>query len=511
MPLLIVGLISGLLSIFAFIYGKDFWVYILIFLSTLTIRLHFSSQENYLHNWDERYHALVAKNLTENPINPVLRKDAVLPYEYTEWWGNHVWLHKQPLFLWQIALSMKIFGVNEFAVRFPSAILCALLALIIYRIGILFKRKTAGFISSLLFCFSFFSIELSTGAIGMDHNDIAATFYISASLWALIEYYKSKKVKWLILIGVFSGLAILVKWLVGLLVYACWGLCLIIYENKTTYLKELKGIVISLGITILIFLPWQIYTFIQFPTEAIYEFNFNRQHISRAVESHSGSNLFYLNNIFEHYGPLGIPMIILGLITLFISKLENKSKFLLVSIIVIPYLFFSLLSSTKTLGYVFYIAPYFIFVSTLCLDFLMKLINGKFGLSIERIALFVITISISYFAFRYETLNNFHSNGISTYNWENKAAKEHNTEIYKSLDTYLKGEYIVLNCKGMEDVEAMFYSNQNVYNWWPKENQIDSLKQEGYKIAAFTSHSNQILPDFILNDPQIIIIDMELY
>lgn len=511
MPLLITGLMAALLSIFAFIYGKDFWVYILIFLSTLTIRLHFSSQEKYLHNWDERYHALVAKNLMENPINPVLRKDAVLPYEYKEWWGNHVWLHKQPLFLWQIALSMKIFGVNEFAVRLPSAILCALLALIIYRIGILFNRKTAGFIASLLFCFSFFSIEQSTGAIGMDHNDISATFYISASLWALIEYYKSKKVKWLLLIGVFAGLAILVKWLIGLLVYACWGLCLIIYETKTTYRKEIKGIFMSLGITILIFLPWQIYTFLQFPTEAIYEFNFNRQHISTVVEGHRGSNLFYINSIFEHYGSLGIPMIIAGLIALLVSKLENKYKLLLISIIVIPYLFFSLLSSTKTLGYVFYIAPYFIFVSTLFFEWLLKILSGKFGLLTERIALVAIAISLSYFAFRYETLNNFHSKGISTYNWENRKVKEHNTEIYKSLDAYLKGEYIVFNCKGMEDVEAMFYSSQNVYNWWPKENQIDSLKQEGYRIAAFKTHSNQILPDFILNDSQIVIIDMELY
>ncbi|HXO30218.1 MAG TPA: hypothetical protein VOA80_22920, partial [Thermoanaerobaculia bacterium] len=54
----------------------------------------------FLHTWDERYHALVAKHLVEHPLVPTLYDHPVLPYDYRDWRSNHVWLHKPPLALW---------------------------------------------------------------------------------------------------------------------------------------------------------------------------------------------------------------------------------------------------------------------------------------------------------------------------------------------------------------------------------------------------------------------------
>ena len=96
--------------------------------------------------------------MVEDPFTPILRTQPVMPYNYQNWWDNHIWLHKQPVFLWQMALSIKIFGANEFAVRFPSALMGALLALIILRIGYILKKPMAGLSAALLFCFSFFSL-----------------------------------------------------------------------------------------------------------------------------------------------------------------------------------------------------------------------------------------------------------------------------------------------------------------------------------------------------------------
>ena len=73
-----------------------------------------------LHPWDERYHALVAKNLIANPLVPTLRLDPVLDYDFRNWESNHVWLHKPPLALWMQAASMRVFGVSEWPMRFPS-------------------------------------------------------------------------------------------------------------------------------------------------------------------------------------------------------------------------------------------------------------------------------------------------------------------------------------------------------------------------------------------------------
>lgn len=157
------------------------------------------------------------------------------------------------------------------------------------------------------------------------------------------------------------------------------------------------------------------------------------------------------------------------------------------------------------------ILPILLIIAGLSFDF----INNQLANKIKPIYNYIIFISLliicCYWNLKPNTLKMFHKHGMSDYNWENRQAKIHNTEIYKSLDTYLNGNYIIFNSKPMEYPEVMFFSNQNVYNWWPEKEYIDSLKNQGYKIAAFTSHGNQILPAYIVSDPYISIIEKVLY
>ena len=70
-------------------------------LDALTIRM-----------WDESRNAVNALEMVESG-NPVVIKYGGEP---------DLWNTKPPLLIWCIALSMKIFGYNEFAVRFPSVV-----------------------------------------------------------------------------------------------------------------------------------------------------------------------------------------------------------------------------------------------------------------------------------------------------------------------------------------------------------------------------------------------------
>lgn len=118
----------------------------------------------------------------------MLFKNPVVPYDLNSWCCNSVWLHKQPLFMWQMAISMKVFGVSEFSMRLPSALMGAITILLIYRIAFLLTNsKTISIIAGLLMCFSHYQLELISGQIGMDHNDMAFCFYILASFWAFTE------------------------------------------------------------------------------------------------------------------------------------------------------------------------------------------------------------------------------------------------------------------------------------------------------------------------------------
>jgi 4-amino-4-deoxy-L-arabinose transferase len=62
----------------------------------LGLRLY-ASGDDYLHAWDERFHALVAKNLMAHPLRPTLYDTPLLPYDYRDWQEAEVWLHKPTL------------------------------------------------------------------------------------------------------------------------------------------------------------------------------------------------------------------------------------------------------------------------------------------------------------------------------------------------------------------------------------------------------------------------------
>src|ERR1041385_7988788 len=151
----------------------------------------------FLNLWDERFHALVAKNLMHHPLMPTLYDDPVVNMPYDRWDRFHIWVHKQPLFLWEIMLSYKIFGVNEFALRLPSAISATLLVAAAYRSGKILRGHAAGYYTALLIATSFCVTELVDGRRGLDHNDLAFMCWISFSIWAWLEYRASGKKRWI--------------------------------------------------------------------------------------------------------------------------------------------------------------------------------------------------------------------------------------------------------------------------------------------------------------------------
>ncbi|MBL7755413.1 MAG: glycosyltransferase family 39 protein, partial [Chitinophagaceae bacterium] len=231
-------------------------ILLILFILSVFLNVVYALWDPYLHDWDERFHALVARNLMENPWVPYLRSHPLVPYDANSWCCNSVWLHKPPLFMWQSALSMKLFGVSEFTLRLPSVLLASIQILLVYRIAFLFSRQQmVALFAAALMAFNQYQLELVAGARGMDHNDVSFTCYIVGSVWAYQEYLHSGKWQYAVLAGLFSGAAVLTKWLVGLLVFLPWGLMTIWNRSIKNWQILLLGLVIAIGV----FLPWQIY------------------------------------------------------------------------------------------------------------------------------------------------------------------------------------------------------------------------------------------------------------
>ena len=159
----------------------------------------------HLFDWDEINFAessremLVSKNFFQVQIN----------YE--------PFMEKPPLFFWLQSISMSIFGITEFAARFPNAIFGVLTMLTLFKIGKTLRSEVFGFIWALVYFGSFLpNLYYKSGII-----DPVFNYFIFCSIYYLIRLINLDKGqeqnKFAALSGLFIGLAIITKGPVGLL------------------------------------------------------------------------------------------------------------------------------------------------------------------------------------------------------------------------------------------------------------------------------------------------------
>ncbi len=479
-------------------------LFLLLFLGFL-LRLFMASLDPFLQDWDERFHALVAKNMMDYPLKPMLKVNPIMPYRVEDWCCNHIWVHKQPLFLWQMALSMKLFGVNEVAMRLPSVIMGTISIFFTYDIAKKWvKNSDVAYLAALLFAVSYYQIELTSGRFALDQNDVAFSFYVTASIWAFIRYLNSNNhFKWAIIIGLFVGGAVLNKWLTGILIFGGWGLFELLSLKGKINFNQWKPLIISIATSILVFLPWQLYIIKNFPVESSIMYEHNRRHIFEALGANGSSIWFHFNRMGTTYGELLLVFIPLGFFYIFTKKRENqKLTISLSAMVIVIFSFFSFIVKTKMPAFTYPVnSIIWIFIAS-GLVFSYKFFIKK--TYTYMIMFFIISTSI-YTLKPWEIIANRSSNN------EIRNAKISNTNIYKSLDINDKlKDRVIINCKSFEDTELMFYQNVNAYHWYPDEKTLDSLLNKGYKFAAFKSHNNQNLPEYIYKNREIIIIDEEI-
>lgn len=503
---LIISTIILISSVLFFNNGKLKISIVLLLLGSIGLGYFIANLDPFLNLWDEQYHALVAKNLSINFLKPTLYSNPILEYDYRDWTANNIWLHKQPLFLWQIAISIKLFGVNTLAVRFPSIILHAITILFIFRIGKISVSDRVGFYGALFFATAYYPLELISGHLATDHNDISFLFYITASFWAWFEYQYSNKKYYLILIGLFSGCAILVKWLVGLLIYAVWFLAIGIAEkDKRRKIKTYSPLVISLTITILTFLPWQFYILSTFPLESNYEFSYNTKHLFETIENHGGNMWFHFNAFKEIYGSgFAVPFIyLLGLIILLKNTTSYAFRIAIISALTITYFFYSI-ASTKMISYCIIVSPFFFLGIGGLIDSIfnflnIKLKNNKLKLLIKS----TIPLVICFFLLNISKIQNHHTGQKPNDNGNRKAELDEMVFINKLPGLLGIEKYVVFNANMTlnGNIPMMFFTNYVAYDIIPTETQIELVYSKDYKVAILDDGN---LPDYIKNKSEIV-------
>lgn len=163
----------------------------------------------------------------------------------------------QPLFLWMQAISMKIFGINEFAVRFPNAICGVCTLLLLFYLGQRMVNEMFGllwvaFYATSLIPFYFFR----TGMEEPWHN-----FFMLAGFVCVYEFFLSSNLKrrdfYVIMAGVCLGLAFLIN---GFYSWIVLALSLIVYSVVKMFKVKVKirHVALFLGILLAVSSIWPI-------------------------------------------------------------------------------------------------------------------------------------------------------------------------------------------------------------------------------------------------------------
>lgn len=208
-----------------------------------TVFLFYNIGKTSVYEWDEARNGVNAWHMYHNG-------DYINNY-----YGNELdtWTAKPPMWIWMITASYKVFGFNEFALRFPSALAALLFFVVLFRLIKMFAHVHVAFLTCI--------ILLGCRAIATHHvgrtgdYDSLLLLFLTCSLYFFCKYLYEGKLWGLYLMGIFTGLAFYAKGTAGFLYLPGLFLFLIIsgqfkqvFTNKHTYA--------SFAIMIAIVLSW---------------------------------------------------------------------------------------------------------------------------------------------------------------------------------------------------------------------------------------------------------------
>ena len=167
----------------------------------------------HLFDWDEINFAECAREM-------IVSKDYLnVQINFQPFW------EKPPLFIWMQVFSMKLFGINEFAARFPNAICGIVSLLVIYQIGKKIKNSSFGIIWVIAYAGSILpSFYFRSGIIDPWFN-----LFIFCGIYFFFNSHSKKFKKFWpsFLSGMFIGLAILTK---GPVAFILFGITIFLFS-----------------------------------------------------------------------------------------------------------------------------------------------------------------------------------------------------------------------------------------------------------------------------------------
>jgi 4-amino-4-deoxy-L-arabinose transferase-like glycosyltransferase len=228
---------------------------------------------------DEVFYVQTAKEMVQH-------KSWMTPYLF-----GQPQFEKPILTYWLLRLGFILFGISSFGARFFPAVFAFFGVIAVYFLGILgFKSEKKAFFSSLILM----SCGLYVGLARTVFTDMIFSVFILMSLSSFFWGYSQKEAKavGIFLFFVFSGLAVLTKGPLGLLI-PLLVIITFLFIKKDIKFSFCRSFLWGIFIFLLISLPWYIFMIKKYGSGFIHEFFYN-DHFRRIIEAeHEGNDKWY--------------------------------------------------------------------------------------------------------------------------------------------------------------------------------------------------------------------------
>jgi 4-amino-4-deoxy-L-arabinose transferase-like glycosyltransferase len=298
-------------------------------------------------------------DLDEGAFSEATREMLVNKDYITTYLNGELRFDKPILIYWLQALSVTVFGINEFAFRLPSALASSVWMLAIFMFARHYISSTVALYSGILFVTTLQISVIAKAAIA----DGLLNMFIALSMFSIYSYYKYNNKKFIYLTFAFIGLGALTKGPVAIMVPLV--VSFLFYLFRKDLKSWFKAVFNPLGILIFVLIaaPWYILEY-QAQGQLFIDGFFLKHNLSRfsdAMEGHSGNYFYFipvlLIGLMPHTG------LLLSSLTKVKSYFKNDLELFLFIWFAFVFFFFSF-SNTKLPHYIIYgYTPLFIFMA----------------------------------------------------------------------------------------------------------------------------------------------------
>ncbi|MPY62861.1 ArnT family glycosyltransferase [Streptomyces spongiae] len=164
--------------------------------------------------------------------------------------ANAITVDKPPASLWPMALSVRVFGLNSFAILFPQVLMAVTTAAVLWASVRRRFGAAAGFLTMAVFALT----PVAALMFRFNNPDAALALLMAAAVYCTQRAMEKAQTKWLVWAGVAIGLAFLVKTLQAFLILPVLALVYVVFAPAGW--KKRVGQVLLAGLAMVVAGGW---------------------------------------------------------------------------------------------------------------------------------------------------------------------------------------------------------------------------------------------------------------